>query len=96
MADIKKISHKTFEIRNVTHVWIEDYGNHYALMQKIDGVGSAPVMIAEHPTLIHAIAHQNAVFAIMRPNIVEGSEKDVTEFDNSLGKRSGNEKATNQ
>jgi|GEM_PF-5829685 len=78
---VEKISHKTFEIRATVHVWIENQGGRYVVMQKMGMVGGMPIELGAHPSLVHAMANEDAIMAIMTPNIIEGSVQDVTEFD---------------
>lgn len=78
---MEKLSHKTFEVRATVHVWIENRDGRYIVMQKMGLVGGMPMEMGAHPSLVHALANEDAFMAIMTPNIIEGSVQDVTEFD---------------
>lgn len=77
-----KIAHTVFEIRQINHLWIEEHEGHFALFTKSDMTGAElPQMVAVHKNLINAQANMNALLAYFAPNIIEGTVKDVSEFD---------------
>lgn len=78
----KKISHKVFEATQMVHIWIEQHDGHYAVQMTNNLVGQMqPTTIGVHKNLLHAEANMSAIIVLFTPNIIEGSLRDVSEFD---------------
>lgn len=78
----RKIAHHVFDVMQTSHIWIEQHDNHYAVVTSSDMMGnSAPTVVGVFDKLIYVRANLDAILTMLAPNIVEGSVRDVSEFD---------------
>jgi hypothetical protein len=73
--------HKVFKITVKQDIWIEDHGGHHAIMGR-NSINMDPEEIQTFADREHAAAALDGMIKTMTPDIVEGSLKDISEFDN--------------
>ena len=73
--------HKVFKMTLKNEVWIEDHGDHHAIMSK-NHLVTEPNELQTFADREHAIAGIEGMIKSLAPDIVEGSLKDISEFDN--------------
>lgn len=76
----RKTYHQAFQITATFEVWIEENDERFHVFQRLRTAGSMPVEVNEYADKAQAIAHCDAIKALFAPNIIEGSEVDVTSF----------------